>query len=119
MAAAALLASVPRDFWAVSQKMGPDFAMSLGFWAVLGGRCVVFLVESAYKTTQKSQVGYRARPDAYPPCIRTRGRGCRSLVPACTSLFSRFAGVPHRLPFDVAVLFALKAMRRIESVFLR
>ena len=41
MAAAALLASAPRDFWAVSQKMGPDFAMSLGFWAVLGGCCAV------------------------------------------------------------------------------
>ena len=41
---------------------------------------------------------------------------------ACARLhiaFSHFAGVSHRLPFDVAVIFALKAMRRIESVFLR
>ena len=28
----------PHDFWTVLQKMGPDFAMSLGFWAVCCGR---------------------------------------------------------------------------------
>ena len=28
----------PHDFWTVLQKMGPDFDMSLGFWAVCCGR---------------------------------------------------------------------------------
>lgn len=31
--------SRPRDFWAVSQEMGADFAMSLDFCAVFGGGC--------------------------------------------------------------------------------
>ena len=28
----------PHDYWTVLQKMGPDFDMSLGFWAVCCGR---------------------------------------------------------------------------------
>ena len=36
---AALPAVAPRDFWAVSQEMGADFAMVLDFCTVFGGGC--------------------------------------------------------------------------------
>lgn len=39
MPAATLPAAAPRDFWALLQKMGADFAMGLNFWALLQVLC--------------------------------------------------------------------------------
>ena len=64
--------SRPRDFWAVSQEVGADFAMGLDFCAVFGGgsfavgfadlgkrrRIVAFRAGSACETAQKSRAGF-------------------------------------------------------------
>ena len=69
------LRSRPRDFWAVPEEMGADFAIGpeflCGFWRELfaGGsadrgkrrRVVVFRVDSACETAQKLQVGLAGR----------------------------------------------------------
>ncbi len=69
------LRSRPRDFWAVPEEMGADFAIGpeflCGFWrelfavgsADLGKRrrVVVFRVDSACETAQKLQVGLAGR----------------------------------------------------------
>ena len=67
--------SRPRGFWAVSQEMGADFAMSLDFCAVFDGglfaagsadlgkcrRRAAFRADSACETAQKLQVGFASR----------------------------------------------------------
>ena len=64
--------SRPRDFWAVSQEVGADFAMGLDFCAVFGGgsfavgsadlgkrrRRTAFRADLACETAQKLRAGF-------------------------------------------------------------
>ena len=67
--------SRPRDFWAVSQEMGADFAMGLDFCAVFGGGCSL----PAPPTWGNAGAGWRFGPirPATPP--RSCERGLRAL----------------------------------------
>ena len=82
--------SRPRDFWAVSQEMGVDFAMDLDFCAVFGGVCSL----SALPTWGNAGVLWRFGPvrPAKPPRSCKRG--------------SRVARGGQRAPQDVLVAWA-------------
>lgn len=60
-----------HDFWTVLQKMGPDFDMSLGFWAACCGRGS--LQTSPTWGNADAPRPSKPKPPAKPP--RSRGRG--------------------------------------------
>lgn len=62
--------SAPHDFWTVLQKMGPDFAMSLGFWAV-SRECGTIQGSPTWGNADAPRPS-KPKPPAKPP----RSRGC-------------------------------------------
>lgn len=65
---------VPHDFWTVLQKMGPDFDMSLGFWAVCCGHGS--LQTSPTWGNADAPRPFKPKPPAKPPRSRiARARG--------------------------------------------
>ena len=64
--------SAPHDFWTVLQKMGPDFAMSLGFWAV-SRECGTIQGSPTWGNADAPRPS-KPKPPAKPP----RSRGVRA-----------------------------------------
>ena len=118
----------PCDFWAVLQKMGPDFDMSLGFWVVFCGCC------AAPNLPTWGNAGavqpFEPNPPAKPPrscgwgIVRARRAfGCVGPAADCLRspahrLISRFAGVAIGYHSMCRVPFVFKVMRHIGTVSL-
>lgn len=90
----------PHDFWTVLQKMGPDFAMSLGFWAVSCGR------GSLQRLPTWGNAGssrpFKPKPPAKPP--RSSEQDCTMRKPAlpmqstCASIRANHPNPQHEAP---------------------
>lgn len=92
--------SAPRNFWMVLQKMGPDFAMSLGFWAVSCGRGSLQRLPTWGNAGSSRPL--KPKPPAKPP--RSSEQDCTVRKPAlpmrstCASIRANRPNPQHEVP---------------------